>query len=89
MRRVALPFAGTKCKSDVSGSTFPYHTSTLPCGCEFSRRREGYVAIWSDNAQYNQWPDGGVITHRPVADVSITKSAELFHRHFDRGKLRC
>lgn len=62
MRRVPFLFAGTKCKSGGNGSTFLYHTSTLPCGENSRGEERGMLQSWSDNAQYNQWPEVGVIT---------------------------
>lgn len=61
MRRVPLVFAGTKCKSSGTGSTFLYHTRTLPCGQNSRDEERGMLQSWSDNAQYNQWPEVGVL----------------------------
>lgn len=61
MRRVPLLFAGTKCKSAGIGSTSLYHASTLPCGENPHSEERGMLQSWSDNAQYNQWPEVGVI----------------------------
>lgn len=61
MRRVPILLAGTKCKSAGTGTTFLCHTSTLPCGQNSRDEERGMLQSLSDNAQYNQWPEVGVI----------------------------